>query len=504
MSISPFSIGPVSSGYRGTHSAPILRYGEWYKCHFISKEFTDAGGSVVISGLDEEHIEDISDLNKFAKELVPRLDGICIENGDLRALKTRNIEITSFRGRDNIPTLTQEGIGYIGDIKVLFFLLGGTEGAKLVCRTNDICVYSESDRETDVDSSDLLGLPTYLGFRSLTDSRRLLFYHPGSMVAQEENRKLGYLLATSPNGLHRITNEPAEGYTYLNPLSAFQRLSKRELKNILDEDEKTLHYAVVLTRSSYRQSLGDGVPEERNKRFMELVLDYIDLIKLDVRGVWFDESRGKKRGHCNLHICSVLPPSHFSCLLETWHKKHGVKWYSRISDPITWRIYASRNHMMLVRNPSVYRDKADQKDNLRLFIGSLLEGDVLDIQGATKVISFPLYYDESFMWSRALIHSGLETDIQGTSEILERVTLAEVSPALQNPESEEDSEDEPEAPVWSRVQKASETSEEVLLEELTQISELTETLVGMNIALQDTKSEEISEDESEAPVWSRA
>ena len=131
---------------------------------------------------------------------------------------------------------------------------------------------------------------------------------------------------------------------FVHPIDAKNTIKKDA---VLDMDGKSYHYAVVMTYSDRNFMHVSDDKEAMKKKFMEKAREYIESLEITVEGFWFDETAEDQRAHCNLHVVSPLPIAYFQALFDMWVTKMGLVSVKHIWEPIGWRKYASRNHMML-------------------------------------------------------------------------------------------------------------------------------------------------------------
>ncbi|KAJ2008645.1 hypothetical protein GGI04_001065 [Coemansia thaxteri] len=105
------------------------------------------------------------------------------------------------------------------------------------------------------------------------------------------------------------------------------------------------HYAVVLTFISKDQSAGT-CDTESIAELQKVVEAYVKKIGLDVRGLWYDNTRLRNHSHFNLHVASELPLNFFRAIFDYWNNNHGLADVEYCYDPMAWRVYASRNEAM--------------------------------------------------------------------------------------------------------------------------------------------------------------
>lgn len=242
------------------------------------------------------------------------------------------------------------GVKYkaLANVDLIFYAIHNktdlvAKSAGLMSRATKIQILAmESDKNREIGD-----LPTYGDFKTKTNvQERKKCYPSRKICSEEENSKIGYVLVQIEEKGLRIINTSLYKQLGLNGLIHPQVYKEDYGDKALDFDDKSFHYAVVMTYSDRKFEHANEDYVVIKNLFMEKARKYIEMLEIDVRGFWYDESSREKRAHCNLHVVSPLPLAYFQVLFDKWTIEIGQVVAKRVWEPIGWRLYASRNHNM--------------------------------------------------------------------------------------------------------------------------------------------------------------
>ncbi|KAJ2485065.1 hypothetical protein IWW37_006042 [Coemansia sp. RSA 2050] len=232
-------------------------------------------------------------------------------------------------------------------------------------------------------------LPSIQDFMKLERYKLTDYYNTDKTFMENCNNVTAeYLLVYYEQDRKDFIIRPNECRMDMNIRGTLNYGTSKEVKDLQDR----YHYCVVLTFDERKVRLD---PTDRNnvRTLEDETVEYLRSLKLDVRGIWYDENREDNMIHFNLHIANELPLEYFTALFQIWKHNLGHIWIDYMKNPLGWRLYASRNEAMKKDLPYICKYVVFGHFERFMMIQSMTVGGLPDLV-ARKIMDYALVRDE--------------------------------------------------------------------------------------------------------------
>ncbi|KAJ2432124.1 hypothetical protein GGF41_000184 [Coemansia sp. RSA 2531] len=354
----------------GSEKKKLYHYGKLYTSRLYAVKVYHLDSNRFCMLLSDGEVGDITHKYEKANSLF-KLDqedyearSLCVEEG-IELYMNDQTDLRVGGKALNLDSITREGYT-IANIIVSFGLLVGESRVGCIAETVKIFCNKRSEQEpfSLIPSLNLIPVLTQqddehngidlITFRSKTLEQKFK-PKPNSNLSpltacfsqlchSPNNRTLEYgLVRIKREGVRVIVKLKEEFDPELHVLCGIEESSSDNGVHL--DSNHAHHYAIVLTFDSNKYDTTLPTPDNI-ATLQEIVAEYFSERGLDVRGLWYDNSKSNNNVHFNLHVANKLPLEFFRVDFDLWNRNFGKADVEYCYNPILWRIYASRNEVM--------------------------------------------------------------------------------------------------------------------------------------------------------------